>query len=221
MSRNNRITIGVKVIAPPTVIAHSKNHTRNMWEMHVERERKSGNVTDYFMVRFNESACPLKISNDDNSECGIKTGDFVELTGEICSRDTLNRKETLEHIYADYIKITNSVEKNLVRLCGYICPNINIFKDPHKRRKHVAFKLSVKSKGCRNYIRIAASGELADIVEKIGVGGLVDVDGRMQYREYTKTDDGTVNIRGVCEVSARAITVRNLIKDAADKYEEK
>lgn len=203
MSKNNSITIGVKVIAPPTIIAHSDDHARNMWEMRAERERKSGNATDYFAVRFNGSACPLLITN----RCGIKTGDVVELTGEICSRSILNRKEIFEHIYADSIKAMKTTEKNTVRLCGNISSSINIFQNPRTKRKHASFKLSVKSRGCRHYIRVTASGELADDIKEIGTGGLVELEGRLQYREYTKEVDGVAYVRGICEVSAGKVQV--------------
>lgn len=167
MSKNNSITIGVKVVAPPAIIAHSDDHARNMWEMRVERERKSGNTTDYFVVRFSGSACPLLITNDnDLSRCSIKTGEIVELTGEVCSRDILNCKEIFEHIYADAIKVTDTTEANAVRLCGRISSGINMFKDPHTGRKYAAFKLGVKSRGFRQYIRVRVSGESADTVEK-------------------------------------------------------
>ena len=214
MSKNNSIIIGVKVVAPPTIIAHSDDHTRSMWEMRVERERISGNATDYFAVRFNGSACPLLITNDnDRSRCSIKTGDIIELVGEVCSRSILNRKEIFEHIYADTIKVADTTEKNTVRLCGRVSSSINMFKDPNTGRKHAAFKLSVKSRGFRQYIRVRASGELADIVEKIGAGGLIELDGRMQYREYTKANNGVVHVRGICEISAGSITVVDLKKE--------
>lgn len=215
MSKNNNIIIGVKVITPPTIIAHSHDHTRNMWEMSVERERKSGNATDYFTVRFNESAYhALTLGNNDSVECSsIKTGDIVELTGEVCSKSILNHSQRLEHIYADNIKMTNTMEKNAVHLCGRISSSINIFKNPHTGRKHVTFKLSVKSKGCRHYIRITASGELADAVKEIGTGGLVELDGRIQYREYTKEVDGVTYVRGICEVSSRKVLELDLKKE--------
>lgn len=208
MSKNNSITIGVKVIAPPTIIAHSDDHARNMWEMRVERERKSGNATDYFAVRFNGSDCPLLTTNDnDSSRRSIKTGDIVELMGEVCSRGILNRKEIFEHIYAVTVKVTNTTEKNTVRLCGNISSSINMFQNPRTKRKHASFKLSVKSRGCRHYIRVTASGELADDIKEIGTGGLVELEGRLQYREYTKEVDGVAYVRGICEVSAGKVQV--------------
>lgn len=214
MSKNNSIIIGVKVIMPPTIIAHSNNGARNIWEMRVERERKSGNATDFFTVRFPESAYPPYFFNNkiNPNLRRVRPGDIVELTGEICSRDILDQKKIFEHIYAEHIEITDTMEKNFVRLCGRVCSNITIFKEPHNERKHAAFKLSIKSGGRRHYIRIAASGELADAVEGIGAGGLVEVNGRMQYREYTKINDGETYVRGVCEVSAVKVVAVDLKK---------
>lgn len=214
MSKNNRIIIGVKVIMPPTIIAHSNNSARNIWEMRVERERKSGNATDFFTVRFPESAYPpYFFDNKINPNLRrVKPGDIVELTGEICSRDILNRKKIFEHIYAEHIEATDTMEKNFVRMRGRICSNISMFKEPHNGRKHAAFKLSVKSGGCRHYIRVAASGESADTIERIGTGGLVELDGRMQYREYTKVNNGETYVRGICEVSAGKVVAVDLEK---------
>lgn len=215
MSKNNSIIIGVKVIMPPTIIAHSNDSARNIWEMRVERERKSGNATDFFTVRFPESAYPpYFFDNKINPKLRrFKVGDMVELTGEVCSRDILDQEKIFEHIYAEHIEATDTMEKNFVRLCGRICSNISIFREPHNGRKHAAFKLSIKSGGRRHYIRIAASGELADAVEGIGVGGLAEVDGRMQYREYTKVNDGETYVRGICEVSAVKVVAVDLEKN--------
>lgn len=220
MSKNNNITIGVKITTPPVMIAHSDDHRRNIWEMRAERERMSGNATDYFTIRFPESAYPSwSADNKINPKLReVKAGDIVELVGEICSNDSLNRKERFAHIYADQIEFADTVEKNSVQLCGRVCTKINTYENPRNNRKYAAFKVSVKSKGSRHYISIAASGEPAAAIEKIGVGELVEIRGLLQYREYTKLNDGVMHVRGIYEVSAKTIVTMDLKENGEDNH---
>lgn len=210
MSINNSIKIGVKITAPPTLIAYSDNHARNVWEMHAERERTSGNAIDYFIIRSHESAHPSLLFTDNSVPHSIKAGDIVEITGEVRSRDSLNRKRRLQHIYADKIEFADSTEKNAVQLCGYICTKINTYKNPRSGRKHASCKINVKSNNGRyQYINIVALRDLADVLEKMHIGKLVAINGLLQYREYTKIHDGEIRVRAVYEVTAKSIKELN------------
>lgn len=206
---NNNIKIGVKITSPPTLVAYSDNHARSVWEMHAERERLSGNAIDYFTIRFHESAHPSLLFTDNLPPRNIKAGDIVEITGEVRSSDSLNRKKRLQHIYADKIEFAGSTEKNAVRLCGRICTKIDTYKNPRSGRKHASCKISVKSNNGRNYINVVALYDLADALEKMHMDAFVVINGLLQHREYTKIYDGEMHVIGVYEVTVKSIEALN------------
>ena len=95
---------------------------------------------------------------------------------------------------------------NNVKLSGYICKP-PVYRVTPKGREIADVLIAVnRTYGKSDYIPCIAWGRNARYTGNLDVGTRVDVEGRLQSREYTKKlDDGTEEIRTAYEISVSRI----------------
>ncbi len=95
---------------------------------------------------------------------------------------------------------------NNVKLSGYICKP-PVYRVTPKGREIADVLIAVnRTYGKSNYIPCITWGRNARYTGNLDVGTRVDVEGRLQSREYTKKlDDGTEEIRTAYEISVSRI----------------
>ena len=139
-------------------------------------------------------------------ETPLKTGDFVEITGQVRTyNETVDGRNKLNVVvFAREILANEDVVyyENYVFLEGFLC------KPPIKRTSPLGrdicdLMIAVnRMYNKSDYIPCIAWGRNANYAETLGVGTRIYIEGRIQSREYKKKlEDGTSEIRKAFEVS--------------------
>jgi len=122
-----------------------------------------------------------------------------------------NRSKLILHVLAQEIAYATDEEcqnPNVIELTAFIC-KAPIFRTTPFNREIADLLLAVNNLSARNessYIPAIAWGKNARFAKTLLVGEKVQINGRIQSREYQKRfDDGTVEIRVAYEVSINTI----------------
>ena len=135
-----------------------------------------------------------------------REGDFVEIKGQIRTYneivDEKNKLNVVVFAKEIYQSENFGYNENYIYLEGFLC------KEPLKRtsplgREICDMMLAVnRMYNKSDYIPCIAWGRNAGYAEKLGVGTMLALEGRIQSREYKKKlDDGTAEMRKAFEVS--------------------
>lgn len=165
----------------------------------------------------NKDTLPVMISDRLVDIREIKVGQVVTVLGQIRSFnrhvDDVKSKlilsvfaRELEILAQDATELPFEENINTVILDGYICKP-PIYRCTPKGREIADILVAVnRPYGKSDYIPCIAWGRNARYTGNLDVGTRVDVEGRLQSREYTKKlDDGTEEIRTAYEISVSRI----------------
>lgn len=181
-------------------------HGKDVYGFKIKINRLNKGVSDIINVKFEKSE---KIDE-------ISIGDTVEISGEFHSYNNKydevrnGKKATiLMFIYAKQIeKIDKGSEhKNSIHIIGNIC------KKPNLRHTYsnIAICDSIvavnRKYGKSDYIPCISWGKNAEFNSDIKVGSKIDIEGRIQSREYIKIENNKETQKIAYEVSIYSISI--------------
>ncbi|MBP3431375.1 MAG: single-stranded DNA-binding protein [Clostridia bacterium] len=175
----------------------------NFFEFKVEVERLS-KIKDIV---------PVTISERTLAGAEIKVGDFMELSGEYRSYNKLfgEKSRLILHLFAKDFEIKSGECEfmNEVALTGFICKDTVFRKTPFEREIcDVLLAVNRMNNRKSDYIPCIMWGRNARFIASQGVGSKVEIVGRIQSREYSKTlEDGTVENKTAYEVSCQKVAI--------------
>lgn len=135
-------------------------------------------------------------------------GKQIDLSGNFRSYNKyeLEKSRVILYVMAKNLKETNFLDNNKIFLDGYICKQ-PIYRKTPLGREITDFILAVNySHRKSSYIPCVAWGKNARLVSGFSVGTRLQINGRIQSREYSKRmERGGVQIRVAYEVSVLKI----------------
>lgn len=175
----------------------------NFYEFLVEVRRLSS-ITDKI---------PITISERTLMGFKPQEGEFVEISGEYRSYNKLfgEKSKLMLHLFAKEIAKTNEEcqDINEVKLTGFICKAPVYRKTPFEREIcDVLLAVNRQNYHKSDYVPCILWGRNARFMANQTVGCKVELAGRIQSREYTKTfEDGSIEKRTAYEVSCQKIAL--------------
>ena len=204
MEQNHIELIGCPVCAP--VYSHS-NHGRQFFRFELEVMRLSGAV----------DRLPVLAPGELLERCPIDTGDALQIRGQLRSfnnRCGSGRKLVIS-VLAEELCPSRSEHENRVFLQGVIC------KEPIYRRtplgREICDVMLAVNRAYRraDYLPCILWGRCAQDAAVLPVGAVLQLEGRLQSRDYIKIIDGTPQQRTAYEISA--ITAYSPREDECDE----
>ncbi|MDR0462584.1 MAG: single-stranded DNA-binding protein [Christensenellaceae bacterium] len=152
------------------------------------------------------------IMSDEVKNLKLRTGQIINVKGIFTSFNKIigDRSKLILTVMATEIYDTVNVDQenpNSIDLFGFICKT-PIYRTTPFNREIADLLLAVnRSFNKSDYIPAIAWGKNARFAKNLLVGEKVQINGRIQSREYQKRfDDGSVETRTAYEVSINAIT---------------
>ena len=203
MIENNKIEL-CGVIASTPELNH-KNYGENFYGFRLSCSRKS---TEKDMLPIIVSDRLVEIKN-------LQVGKKTSVKGQVRTFNkhiSDDKRKLLIMVFArDVREIEEESESapefnNNVKLSGYICKP-PVYRVTPKGREIADVLIAVnRMYGKADYIPCITWGRNARYAGNLDVGTRIDVEGRLQSREYTKKlDDGTEEIRTAYEISVSRI----------------
>ena len=155
---------------------------------------------------------PVTISEKLVFDSNFKVGDFVDIVGEFRSYNKIleEKSKLVLHVFARDIAPSEKQEfVNDVKLTGFLCKNPIYRKTPFNREIcDILLAVNRQNYHKSDYIPCILWGRNARYVSGQSVGCKIEVYGRIQSREYSKTRaDGTVENKVAYEVSVQRLSV--------------
>lgn len=203
MIENNKIEL-CGVIASTPELNH-KNYGENFYGFRLSCSRKS---TEKDML-------PIIVSDRLVEIKDLQAGKKISVKGQVRTFNkhiSDDKRKLLIMVFArDVREVEEESESapefnNNVKLSGYICKP-PVYRVTPKGREIADVLIAVnRMYGKADYIPCITWGRNARYAGNIDVGTRIDVEGRLQSREYTKKlDDGTEEIRTAYEISVSRI----------------
>lgn len=203
MIENNKIEL-CGVIASTPELNH-KNYGENFYGFRLSCSRKS---TEKDMLPIIVSDRLVEIKN-------LQVGKKISVKGQVRTFNkhiSDDKRKLLIMVFArDVREVEEESESapefnNNVKLSGYICKP-PVYRVTPKGREIADVLIAVnRTYGKADYIPCITWGRNARYAGNLDVGTRIDVEGRLQSREYTKKlDDGTEEIRTAYEISVSRI----------------
>jgi single-stranded DNA-binding protein len=203
MIENNKIEL-CGVIASTPELNH-KNYGENFYGFRLSCSRKS---TEKDML-------PIIVSDRLVEIKDLQIGKKISVKGQVRTFNkhiSDDKRKLLIMVFArDVREVEEESESapefnNNVKLSGYICKP-PVYRVTPKGREIADVLIAVnRMYGKADYIPCITWGRNARYTGNIDVGTRIDVEGRLQSREYTKKlDDGTEEIRTAYEISVSRI----------------
>lgn len=203
MIENNKIEL-CGVIASTPELNH-KNYGENFYGFRLSCSRKS---TEKDML-------PIIVSDRLVEIKDLQVGKKISVKGQVRTFNkhiSDDKRKLLIMVFArDVREVEEESESapefnNNVKLSGYICKP-PVYRVTPKGREIADVLIAVnRMYGKADYIPCITWGRNARYAGNIDVGTRIDVEGRLQSREYTKKlDDGTEEIRTAYEISVSRI----------------
>nr|DAJ78248.1 MAG TPA: Single strand binding protein [Bacteriophage sp.] len=203
MIENNKIEL-CGVIASTPELNH-KNYGENFYGFRLSCSRKS---TEKDML-------PIIVSDRLVEIKDLQIGKKISVKGQVRTFNkhiSDDKRKLLIMVFArDVREVEEESESapefnNNVKLSGYICKP-PVYRVTPKGREIADVLIAVnRMYGKADYIPCITWGRNARYAGNIDVGTRIDVEGRLQSREYTKKlDDGTEEIRTAYEISVSRI----------------
>lgn len=203
MIENNKIEL-CGVIASTPELNH-KNYGENFYGFRLSCSRKS---TEKDML-------PIIVSDRLVEIKDLQVGKKISVKGQVRTFNkhiSDDKRKLLIMVFArDVWEVEEESESapefnNNVKLSGYICKP-PVYRVTPKGREIADVLIAVnRMYGKADYIPCITWGRNARYTGNLDVGTRIDVEGRLQSREYTKKlDDGTEEIRTAYEISVSRI----------------
>jgi len=165
---------------------------------------------------------PVTISERTLMSKKFAVGDFVKVVGEYRSYNKLlgDKSKLILHFFAKEIEASKNQEcENEVRLLGFICKEPIYRKTPFDREIcDVLLAVNRTNYHKSDYIPCILWGRNARFVANQTIGCKVEVVGRIQSREYSKTlQNGEVETKTAYEVSCQRISLFSNITNLSDQ----
>lgn len=203
MIENNKIEL-CGVIASTPELNH-KNYGENFYGFRLSCSRKS---TEKDML-------PIIVSDRLVEIKDLQVGKKISVKGQVRTFNkhiSDDKRKLLIMVFArDVREVEEESESapefnNNVKLSGYICKP-PVYRVTPKGREIADVLIAVnRMYGKADYIPCITWGRNARYTGNLDVGTRIDVEGRLQSREYTKKlDDGTEEIRTAYEISVSRI----------------
>lgn len=204
MIENNKIEL-CGVIASTPELNH-KNYGENFYGFRLSCSRKS---TEKDML-------PIIISDRLVEIKDLQVGKKISVEGQVRTFNkhiSDDKRKLLIMVFARDVREVEEEESesapefnNNVKLSGYICKP-PVYRVTPKGREIADVLIAVnRTYGKADYIPCITWGRNARYTGNLDVGTRIDVEGRLQSREYTKKlDDGTEEIRTAYEISVSRI----------------
>lgn len=203
MIENNKIEL-CGVIASTPELNH-KNYGENFYGFRLSCSRKS---TEKDML-------PIIVSDRLVEIKDLQVGKKISVRGQVRTFNkhiSDDKRKLLIMVFArDVREVEEESESapefnNNVKLSGYICKP-PVYRVTPKGREIADVLIAVnRMYGKADYIPCITWGRNARYAGNLDVGTRIDVEGRLQSREYTKKlDDGTEEIRTAYEISVSRI----------------
>lgn len=178
------------------------------YETKVEVERLSGLV----------DVIPVTVSERLLGEGDFEEGKYVSVSGQFRSYNKIaDGKSRL--MLTVFVRETNEdlpPNTNKIELTGYVCKPPVYRTTPFKREIADVLIAVNRAYNKSDYIPCIAWGRNARFAEKLVVGDKVGLSGRIQSREYRKTDEnGVESVRVAYEISVNRLSYA----DATDTEE--
>lgn len=178
------------------------------YETKVEVERLSGLV----------DVIPVTVSERLLGEGDFEEGKYVSVSGQFRSYNKIaDGKSRL--MLTVFVRETNEdlpPNTNKIELIGYVCKPPVYRTTPFKREIADVLIAVNRAYNKSDYIPCIAWGRNARFAEKLVVGDKVELSGRIQSREYRKTDEnGVESVRVAYEISVNRLSYA----DATDTEE--
>ena len=140
----------------------------------------------------------------------VRVGDFVRVEGEYRSYNKLisEKSKLILHLFAKEVEVCDAQEfENEVRLTGFVCKEPIYRKTPFDREIcDVLLAINRQNYHKSDYVPCIMWGRNARFMGSQSIGCKVEVVGRIQSREYTKTNElGETETRIAYEVSCQRI----------------
>lgn len=184
----------------------------NFYEFKIEVDRLS-KIKDIIPVTISERTLMSK---------KYKVGDFVKIVGEYRSYNKLlgDKSKLILHFFAKEIDMSKNQEsENEVRLLGFICKEPIYRKTPFDREIcDILLAVNRTNYHKSDYIPCILWGRNARFVANQNIGSKVEVVGRIQSREYSKTlENGQTETKTAYEVSCQRISLFSNITNISDQ----
>lgn len=201
MSKNNRIKIAGAIKEMPRLVLDAPVFEKRVFETKIAAARRSG-VEDTLILQFSG-----RVAGNEEDFNKIQIGSLVSLVGEVCTeneREIVATAPTVKiFVTADKMELIEEIKekKNIVKLRGKICKDPRVRTTP--KGTHVAdIMVAVSGKKGVNFIPCICWQNVADAVNDVKKGMYVEIEGRMQSREYKKNiENGLPYLMTAYEVS--------------------
>ena len=201
MSKNNRIKIAGAIKEMPRLVLDAPAFEKRVFETKIAAARRSG-VEDTLILQFSG-----RVAGNEEDFNKIQIGSLVSLVGEVCTeneREIVATAPTVKiFVTADKMELIEEIKekKNIVKLRGKICKDLRVRTTP--KGTHVAdIMVAVSGKKGVNFIPCICWQNVADAVNDVKKGMYVEIEGRMQSREYKKNiENGLPYLMTAYEVS--------------------
>lgn len=203
MIENNKIEL-CGVIASAPELNH-KNYGENFYSFRLSCSRKSTE----------KDTLPIIVSDRLVEIKDLQVGKKISVKGQVRTFNkhiSDDKRKLLIMVFARDIWEIEEESKsapefnNNVKLSGYICKP-PVYRVTPKGREIADVLIAVnRTYGKADYIPCITWGRNARFAGNLDVGTHIDIEGRLQSREYTKKfDDGTEEIRTAYEISVSRI----------------
>ena len=187
----NQITLRGNLSAPPT-FSH-ENHGKQFYRFFLEVPRLSG-AADTLPVIADKSLL---------ESAGADPGGMLTVTGQIRSHNvrTDGRRHLMIFVFASALMCEDGEALNYAVLEGFLCRE-PIYRRTPLGREICDVMLAVPRAFQRaDYLPCIAWGAVAQQTALLHTGQRLTVEGRVQSRIYSKTEDGVTSDRTAYEVS--------------------
>lgn len=193
MGKQNNVKI-IGTIMNPLKLSHTTCGT-NIYSTVLEVKRNSGNI----------DKIPIELKESEWFNKNLKVGTKVMVEGEIRSYTFYGHLKII--IWAYKITELEEFEQdiNMIEIVGYICIK-PLFRITPLGKKICEVRIAVNRGVDKNsYIPCVLWGLNAEYASYLNVGAKINIEGRIQSRDYNKTIDGCVVQKTAFEVSCDSI----------------
>ncbi|MDE6583476.1 MAG: single-stranded DNA-binding protein [Clostridia bacterium] len=149
----------------------------------------------------------------------LKEGDLVKICGEYRSYNKLvsDKSRLILHVFAKEIELCDTLDEHLneVKLTGFLCKSPVYRKTPFDREIcDILLAVNRPNYHKTDYVPCILWGRNARFMAEQNVGCKVELSGRIQSREYSKTSpNGQTEVKTAYEVSCQRIAIlSNMVK---------
>ena len=202
---NTGILIG-KICSKPTLSHQVEGESFYEFKLEIDRLSSSKDII------------PVTLSERAVFGVEIKQGQFVRLIGEYRSYNKLysEKSKLILHFFAKEVEISNEEEyENEIKLVGFLCKEPVYRKTPFNREIcDILLAVNRTNYHRSDYIPCILWGRNARFVANQNIGCKIELVGRIQSREYTKTlPDGSTENKMAYEVSCQRVSILSNISN--------